>query len=223
MRRTQRTCGMGMAFILAAGVWCSPRLAWGGQAPVVTSVSPSSAPSLGGTVVTISGANFVSGATVDFGGVAGTGVIVNSSTAITVTTPLHPPGTVTVTVTVNGQSGQLSNAFAFSPSQAPAISGIAPATGSTNGGIKVTITGSGFVSPASVNFGTAAAAAVTVVSATQLTALAPSNSAGAVDVRVINPDTQSAVLSNAFTYVAPPSGTASFRFLTTSMPEASTN
>ena len=45
-------------------------------APTVSSISPTSGPTTGGTSVTITGTNFVSGATVAFGGTAATGVTV---------------------------------------------------------------------------------------------------------------------------------------------------
>ena len=49
--------------------------------------------------MTITGTNFVAGATVTFGGTAATNVVVVSSTTITATTPAHAVGAVTVTVT----------------------------------------------------------------------------------------------------------------------------
>ena len=76
--------------------------------PTVTSVSPNNGPAAGGTAVTITGTNFAAGATVTFGGTAATNVVVVSGTQITATTPAHAAGAVTVTVTVNGQSGSLS-------------------------------------------------------------------------------------------------------------------
>ena len=57
--------------------------------PAVTTVSPSSGPSAGGTAVTLTGTDFTTGATVTFGGVAATNVIVASATSITLTTPAH--------------------------------------------------------------------------------------------------------------------------------------
>ncbi|HEY33294.1 MAG TPA: hypothetical protein G4O10_09370, partial [Dehalococcoidia bacterium] len=43
------------------------------QAPTVTSISPTSGPAAGGTSVTITGTNFVNGATVTIGGASATG------------------------------------------------------------------------------------------------------------------------------------------------------
>src|SRR5207245_2421623 len=77
-------------------------------APTVSSVTPNSGPVGGGTAVTIAGTNFVSGATLTFGGTAATGVAVVSPTQITATTPAHAAGAVTVAVTnPDTQSGSL--------------------------------------------------------------------------------------------------------------------
>jgi hypothetical protein len=81
--------------------------------PTVSSVSPNNGPAAGGTAVTITGTNFAAGATVTLGGTAATNVVVVSSTSITGTTPAHAAGAVTVTVTVNGQSGNLANGFTY--------------------------------------------------------------------------------------------------------------
>jgi hypothetical protein len=82
--------------------------------PTVTSVSPNSGSTLGGTAVTITGTNFAAGATVSFGSTAATGVTVVNSTTITATTPVGSAGAVTVTVTnLGAQSGTLANGFTY--------------------------------------------------------------------------------------------------------------
>src|SRR5207247_5426372 len=79
-----------------------------GPAPTVSSVAPTSGPTTGGTAVTITGANFVAGATVSLGGSATTGISVVNSTTITATTPAHAAGAGNVTVTKTGtQSGKV--------------------------------------------------------------------------------------------------------------------
>lgn len=80
----------------------------------VTSVSPTSGLTTGGTVITIAGAGFQSGAAVIIGGTAATNVKVGSSTSITATTPAHAAGTVNLTVTnPNGQSATLVNGYTY--------------------------------------------------------------------------------------------------------------
>jgi acid phosphatase len=83
-------------------------------APTVSTVSPTSGPTAGGTQITITGTNFAAGATVSVGGTAATGVVVSNSTTITADTPAHAAGTVDVVVTnATGESGAKTNAFTY--------------------------------------------------------------------------------------------------------------
>ena len=90
----------------------------GGTAPAVSTISPSSGTINGGTAVTITGTNFVAGATVSFGGTAASNVTVVSSTSITATTPAHAAGAVNVVVTDSNGTGTLSNGFTYTTSTA---------------------------------------------------------------------------------------------------------
>jgi len=85
--------------------------------PVITSLSPTNGPIAGGTVVTITGTGLANGDTVQFGSTnySGTGVTVNSSTNLTVTTPAHAVGAVDVRVTdaTSGESSTLTNGFNY--------------------------------------------------------------------------------------------------------------
>ena len=176
------------------------------QAPTVTSVSPTSGTTAGGTSVSISGTNFVSGATVAFGGTTATNVNVGSSTTITATAPAHAAGAVNVVVTnPNGLSGTLTNGYTYlnPPPQAPTVTSVSPNSGSTSGGTTVTITGTDFAAGATVSFAGTAASNVTVTSTTSITASTPAHSIGSVDVVVANPDGQSGTLTSGFTYTAP--------------------
>ena len=72
--------------------------------PRVTGVSPDIGSEVGGTAVTITGSEFLAGATVRFGAGPASSVTVNSATSITATAPAGS-GTVDVTVkTTNGTS-----------------------------------------------------------------------------------------------------------------------
>ncbi len=76
-----------------------------GLAPTVSSVSPTSGSTVGGTSVTITGTNLTGATGVSFGGTAGTGVVVNGATSVTVNSPAHAAGVVDITVTTaNGTS-----------------------------------------------------------------------------------------------------------------------
>jgi len=91
-------------------------------------------------------------------------------------------GAVTVTVTATDTP----------PDEAPTVYGIAPSDGLVEGGTSVTILGSGFSGATGVSFGSAAAG-FTVVSDTEITAVAPATSLQAgrprqtVSVSVVNP------------------------------------
>jgi hypothetical protein len=83
-------------------------------APTVTSVSPTTGLTTGGTSVTLNGRNFVSGATVAFGGAAATSVVVVSATQIHANTPPHRPGGVNIVVTnPDGEKGTLASGFTY--------------------------------------------------------------------------------------------------------------
>ena len=109
------------------------------NAPTVTAINSASGSINGGTNVTITGTRFASRATVSFGGVAATNIVVVSETQITATTPPHSPGTVSVVVTNrNGDAGVLANGFTYVAPVAPVITGV------TKAGKKLLVTGQGF-------------------------------------------------------------------------------
>jgi hypothetical protein len=99
----------------------------------------------GNTSVTISGTNFVAGATVAFDGVAATGVTVVSTTSLTAITPAGAQGFADVTVTnVDLLSDTLVNGYDYLGAP-PVISGISPsAVLITDTTTDITISGSGF-------------------------------------------------------------------------------
>ena len=173
-----------------------------GPAPTVTGVNPNNGPTAGGTPITISGTNFVSGATATLGGTAATNVVVVNSTTITATTAAHAAGAVTVTVTnPDTQSGSLTNGYTYNP--APTVTGVSPNNGPAAGGTSITISGTNFVSGATATLGGTGATNVVVVNSTTITATTAAHAAGAVTVTVTNPDTQSGSLTNGYTYLGP--------------------
>ena len=97
--------------------------------PSGISVSPSTGPVEGGTLVTVRGTNFRSGARVFFAGLAGTdGRVIDSST-IQVTSPANVSGTANVVVVnPDGTWAVGPQVFGYS-SQAPTISRVSPLDG----------------------------------------------------------------------------------------------
>lgn len=173
--------------------------------PAVSSIAPNTGTSDGGDSVTITGINFVSGASVKIGANSAAGVTFVNSTSITCTTPSGAIGGANVVVTnPSTLSGTLTNGFTFQPVAMPDIISISPDNGDVAGNTPCTITGADFKNGATVFFGANPAALVTWVDSTTITCSSPAGSIGAVPVKVVNPDTQYDLLFNGFTYNAPP-------------------
>jgi IPT/TIG domain len=119
-----------------------PAHASGPPKPTVTSVTPSSGPTAGGTSVTIGGTTFKKVQMVKFGSTNATSFAVNSAKSITAVSPPEVPGKVDVTVTTAKGTSPISatDTFEFTPT----VTGVSPNTGPPAGGTPVTITGSGF-------------------------------------------------------------------------------
>ncbi len=83
----------------------------------------------------------------------------------------------------------------------PTLLSAVPATGTVTGGTSVVLTGTVLTTTQSVYFGATAATSFTVDSATQITAVSPAGSAGAVSL-VVNTLGGCAILAGAFAYVA---------------------
>jgi len=178
-------------------------------APNPTSVTPNNGTQAGGTPVTITGTGFITGATVTFGGTAATNVAVVSSTSITATTPAHTPGPPPVNVVVTNpdtQAGTCPICYTYNP--APNPTSVSPSAGALGGGTPVTISGTGFLTGATVSFGGAAATNVTVVNGTTITATTPAHAAGCVSIVVTNPDNQFGTSTICYTYEAAPNPTS---------------
>lgn len=175
--------------------------------PLVSSISPTSGPTAGGTTVTISGTNFTGATAVTFGATAATSFTVNSNFSITATSPAGT-GTVDVRVTSEGGTSTASAADQFTYAGAPVVTSLSPTSGSLGGGTSVTITGNNFSGATAVTFGATAATGFTVNSATSITATSPAGT-GTVDVRVTTAGGTSATsAADQFTYTAGPAVTS---------------
>jgi hypothetical protein len=172
-------------------------------APAVTAISPSSGPSAGGTVVTITGTNLNTASQVEFGGTAATSFVVLGSTQISATAPAGSGSRHITVVTSYGTSASTAaDLFTYQP--APTVTSINTTSGTTLGGTVVTVTGTNFTGMVSVSFGGTPAAAITVNTSTQLTATSPAQYAGPVDITVTNPyGTSGTSSADVFTFVTP--------------------
>lgn len=169
--------------------------------PTISSLSPNAGPVTGGNTVTITGANFISPATVTFRGVTASNVNVVSSTTITATAPAGTTGTASVIVTTAAGTNAANSLYTYVT--APTLTGVSPPAGTTAGGTAVTLTGTNFTTPATVTFNGTSASSVTLVNSTTITAVTPARTAGAASVLVSTPGgTNSA--NSLYTYIAPP-------------------
>jgi hypothetical protein len=178
-------------------------------APVITAVSPSTAPA--GASVYITGAGVGSATSVTFGSAFAAGITtLGVDNVIRVTTP---PGTAgsTVDVHVSNPAGTsaltTADQFTYSstPVPVPTVSGIGPGSGTAAGGTTVYISGTGFMSGiTSLKFG-AAPASFYALSDNILQATSPAHAIGSVDVTVANSSGTSAINSaDGFMFTTPP-------------------
>ncbi|AYV81587.1 MAG: hypothetical protein Harvfovirus43_9 [Harvfovirus sp.] len=168
-------------------------------------ISPTMGPA-GTTIVTIGngGQNtLLNASSVTFNQVAVSNIVTNSDNSLSVIVPPFAPGganPATVTVTLQtGNKVQSSNKFTYLFGPPPTLTSLSPPSGTT--GTFVTITGTNFVSPATVTFNNVAGINTTVVSSTMITTTAPSNASGPAPVVVTTNGTSVGGLT--FTYGPP--------------------
>lgn len=172
----------------------------GAVPPTITSVTPNSGTTSGGTIITnIAGSNFLGTTGVTFGGSAATHLVVVSDTKLTCVTPAHALGAVTVAATSAGGTGSLGSAYTYTSPVAPTITNITP-SGNYLGGDTIEIDGTGFLFGSTVTIGGASATAVTVNSGTVLHCTTPAGTPGTRTVTVTTAD-GTATTYNDFTYL----------------------
>ncbi len=153
--------------------------------PAVVKVSPGQGPVGGGTTTNITGSNFGGATAVKFGSSSATSFTVKSTTLITAVSPASRAGVVDVSVESSGGSSlpSANGQFTFRP----IVSSLSPSAGSSAGGTKVTVTGTGFGLPAgstTIRFGSTNATGVSCTATTTCTGFTRAHAVGAVDVKV---------------------------------------
>jgi hypothetical protein len=169
--------------------------------PTVSAVSPNNGYRHATTDITISGQDFLAGASVKIGTTDATNVSVVNATTITATVPaMLTAGAYDVSVTnVGGSAGTASNGFAVTV-LTPTVTGVSPGSGFRHQNVVMTITGTNFVNGATVTVGGTAATSVTFGSATQIQATLPTGlPLGANTVVVTNPGGGTASAAGAYT------------------------
>lgn len=177
-------------------VYVDPRAL--GPAPVITGVTPNAGGSADSTAVVVAAQNVAQGALLFAGGVPASGVTIGTG-MVNGTFGPHVAGAVDVVITnPDGQSGRLANGFTYNASP-PTLMSITPNTVPLGGGLKVLLSGKGFLAGATVSIA-GAAVATSFVDDTLLFVTVPPHAAGAVDVTVTNPDSQASTLVGGLTY-----------------------
>jgi N-acetylneuraminic acid mutarotase len=173
-------------------------------APVIAKVIPDNGRLAGGTSITIQGSGFLPGARVlirtgEGAFRAASSIQVVSLAIITAVTPPGEPGPKDVAIlNPDGQIISLPEGFTYNPM--PTITRITPDHGTSSGGTKLTIEGTGFLQGARVMIGERVGTTMVKDDET-IEAVTPPNPPGILDVHVINPDTQKAVMREAFVSV----------------------
>jgi hypothetical protein len=177
-------------------------------APSVTELTPARGPATGGTVMVVRGADFLPGLSVRFGSNPAT-VDAVSTSQIVVTAPAGGVGTTTVSVVnPDGQRSPENVTFQYldpaTLGPAPVLSTLHPPRGPATGGTLLALYGNGFLDGALFMVGNAPLGTSRVVGTTTATGFTGPGTAGhVVRASVTNPDGQSAVLPDAFTYLDP--------------------
>ncbi len=179
-----------------------------GAKPTVTSVTPATVATTGGSMITLVGTNFGLSGTpvVIIDGVKSPYVVRSSATKVTAMVPEHTgTGAVSLNILSSSGGGGLDTPATITyaaVSKNPTVTSISPATDGLSGGTSVTITGTGFDKTATgVMFG-ANPAKVTAATATSLTVDVPTGDAAAAVNVVVGTPTGLVTKTNAFTYVA---------------------
>jgi uncharacterized repeat protein (TIGR02543 family) len=170
--------------------------------PTISTISPASGGTLGNSLVTISGTSLSRVTEITFGGVAGTELIINSSTSIQVRTPSGSVGSKSVVATSPSGSNTVANGFTYVLLPSPNISSLSVTRGLLAGGNTTVITGSNLDTATSVTVGGAPATIISNTS-TSLSVTTPAGTLGAKDV-VVTTSGGSATQTSAFTYVGVP-------------------
>jgi len=166
--------------------------------PALTTVAPSRGTTAGGQTVHLLG-RFLDGTnlSVMFGATPASDVTVVDAHHLTAVTPFAPAGVVDVSVTRDGTTLTLAQAYTYET--VVRVTGVTPSGGPAAGGTNLTITGASFAANCTFQLGGIALVA-TVVDPVTVTAAAPAGSPGVVDLTVQCPGAGSATFKDAFTY-----------------------
>lgn len=177
--------------------------------PSIEGAFPRVGSASGGTVIRLTGANFVPDAQVTIDGVPQALVTVDSPTTMSIETAGGAPGGPYALRVTSPGGLTAETTFTYVPDPDPEISGVSPDEADRSGGTTVSIFGSGFTEDTRVLFGASTSTGTGGVTApvqellgsTMIRVVAPSSSVGTTSVVVRNEATgQVAAVPAAFTY-----------------------
>ena len=184
-----------------SAVSASDQFTYNGAAPTVTGIDPTGGPTVGGTLVVILGTNLNGATAVTFGTTSATDFTITDGASAYATSPDLPAGAYDITVTTPYGTSATSPADQYTTVLLPTVSGVSPSSGPTGGGTSVSVSGSGFTNAVQVYFGFSPATTFTINSDTSITATAPAQLAGTVDITVLLVQGSSAISSaDDYTY-----------------------
>jgi formylglycine-generating enzyme required for sulfatase activity len=173
--------------------------------PTLSSVSPSSGSTAGGTLITLTGTNLLGASSVFVGGTAANNVTVVSSTTVTaVTRPGFPSGPLSVSVTTPAGVAVRPDSFEYIE-PAPTLLSVDPAVGGVSGGAIITVKGANLRYVSSVTVGGVPSPSISAIGSNAVRFVVPAGTAGARDIAVTTIG-GTATLPGAFTYIAATTG-----------------
>jgi len=170
-----------------------PTLEAFGNTHTLTSANPNTGSTSGGTSITLTGVGFLEGAveyavSATIGGSAVTDFVVVSNTEITCKTPAGTAGAKNIVLTfLDTGTSTKTNGFTYTATSDPAVLSCVPPYGTTAGGTRVVITGTGFTTATAVTFDGIAAYSFEIISDSRIDAITPANTKGVCDVVVSIP------------------------------------
>jgi hypothetical protein len=162
-------------------------------APVVKQVIPNVGPLGGCDTVALIGWGYTGVSAVTFGSQPAGSFVVISDTTVRVMAPPGAAGTVDIRVTTPLGTSAVRTGDRYTYADVGAVTVVTPNRGTSQGGTKVVISGSGFTHVTSVQFGSSAAG-YSINSDTSITALSPPGT-GSVNITVTTPQGTSAISS----------------------------
>jgi hypothetical protein len=181
--------------------------------PSIATTFPTVGSSMGGTVVILTGANFVAGALVTIDDVVQANVTLDSPAQMTIVTGPGIVGGPYVVEVMNPGGASATTAFSYVDSPDPVLTHVTPDSGQPAGGETVTLMGAGFSAETRVVFGAHAksgvggvpAASVQVVDASTLRVVTPASSSMSETVLVRHATTgQASILASGFQFEQEP-------------------